>query len=194
MLVKTSLMEYFKDEVEEAISKLHIRINELTTFYIVNLLTEFFRTERIYRSEDLRHKPLAQIFLESKFYDIARRIKILKHLADYSLFISGFFSESLKRKLVNIDYFIALGSKAYLDVARLLEVKEKTLVDIYQELGKKFPELVDLLTEVSEHAIKRRRDLLHIYERWLRTHSQYEEKKLRKYGIYPFIIDPDKLQ
>jgi len=196
MLVKTSLMEYFKNAVEKAISELHVKVNELTAFYIVNLLTVFFRTERVYiGAEDLRYKTIAQVFLESKFYDITRRIKALKHIADYSLFMSGFFSESFKRKLVSIDYFITLGSKAYLDLASILvDMREKTLVDVYRELGEKFPILVDVLAEVSEKAIQRRNDLLQVYEKWLRTHSQREEKKLRKCGIYPLNIDFTKLQ
>ncbi len=196
MLVKTSLMEYFKNAVEKAISELHVKVNELTAFYIVNLLTVFFRTERVYiGAEDLRYKTIAQVLLESKFYDITRRIKALKHIADYSLFMSGFFSESFKRKLVSIDYFITLGSKAYLDLASILvDMREKTLVDVYRELGEKFPILVDVLAEVSENAIQRRNDLLQVYEKWLRTHSQREEKKLRKRGIYPLNIDFTKLQ
>ncbi len=191
-LVQTSLMEYFKKAVEESLEELEIEISDLTTFYLVNLLTYFFRTERVYYSaEDLDKKALAQVFLESRFYDLLRRIRALKHIADYSLFISGFFSESLKRKIIDVDYYIALGSLAYSNLAQILETykEDRAFVPVYIELSKKFPELVDVLTEISEHSIPGHEDLLRVYEYWLRTHSKRAKKKLYKTGIFPLEVD-----
>ncbi len=196
-LVRTSLMEYFKKAVEDALADLQIEIDELTAFYVVNLLTYFFRTEYVYHAaEDLDKKALAQVFLESRFYDLLRRIRALKHIADYSLFIAGFFAESFRRKLVDIDYFITLGSRAYLDLAEILKTykKDKRFVPVYRELSEKFPSLVDVLSEISEKSISTRQDLLRLYERWLRTGSRWAQRKLHRRGILPLEIDLDKLQ
>ena len=36
----------------------------------------------------------------------------LKQIGDVSLFISGFFSDSLRRKLVDVDYYVSIGGGA----------------------------------------------------------------------------------
>ena len=42
------------------------------------------------------------------------RNQILRRLGDVALFISGVFSRSLKRRVVDVDYYIAMGGGAYL--------------------------------------------------------------------------------
>ena len=37
----------------------------------------------------------------------------LKQIGDVSLFVSGFFSDSLRRKLVDVDYYVSIGGVAY---------------------------------------------------------------------------------
>ena len=195
-LVRTSLMEYFKKAVEDTLAELQIEIDELTAFYVVNLLTYFFRTEHVYHTaEELDKKSLAQVFLESRFYDLLRRIRALRHIADYSLFISGFFAESFRRKLVDVDYFITLGSRAYLSLAEILKAykEDKQFVPVYMELSEKFSSLVDVLSEISEKSIPTQQDLLRLYERWLRTGSRWAQRKLHRKGILPLEIDLDKL-
>ena len=42
----------------------------------------------------------------------------LRQVGDHSLFISGFFADSLNRSLVDVDYYIQLGECAYGSLAR----------------------------------------------------------------------------
>ena len=42
----------------------------------------------------------------------------LQRLGDVSLFIAGFFAQSFARKLIDIDYHIAMGGRAYGDARR----------------------------------------------------------------------------
>ena len=34
----------------------------------------------------------------------------LRHIADNSLFLAGFFGDSLQRRMVDLDYYISLGA------------------------------------------------------------------------------------
>ena len=42
----------------------------------------------------------------------------LRYLGDFSLFTSGFFSDSLSRRAVDVDYYVSMGEFAYGSLGR----------------------------------------------------------------------------
>ena len=42
----------------------------------------------------------------------------LRYLGDFSLFTSGFFSDSLSRRAVDVDYYVSMGEFAYGSLSR----------------------------------------------------------------------------
>ena len=76
-----------------------------------------------------------------------RKRESLRQIGDVSLFISGFFSDSLHRKLVDVDYYVSIGGCAYNALSR---VETDTFSSVFAELGEKFVGFVDVLSEVSE--------------------------------------------
>jgi len=42
----------------------------------------------------------------------------MQRLGDTALFIAGVFADSLNRKLVDVDYYVAMGGTAYAQVFR----------------------------------------------------------------------------
>jgi hypothetical protein len=107
----------------------------------------------------------------------------LKKVGDLSLFISGFFSDSLNRSLVDVDYYIQLGECAYGSLARR---GDDTFTDVFDELAEKFAAFVDVLGEVSERtALSSNADLLRLYEKWVRTKSRRSGDLLVARGIVP---------
>mgnify|MGYP002137355912 CR=1 FL=1 len=60
----------------------------------------------------------------------------MRAMGDFSLYIAGFFSDSLKRKLVDVDYYIGMGGAAYENAARLEDKKHRAQVLL--ELSKKY--------------------------------------------------------
>ena len=94
----------------------------------------------------------------------------LKQIGDFSLFISGFFADSLHRKLVDVDYYVSIGGTAYTALSRY---ETDTFSPVFAELAEKFIRFVDVLSEVSERAsLCSNADLLRLYERWLKTGSR----------------------
>ena len=61
--------------------------------------------------------------------------------------MSGFFSDSLQRKLVDVDYYVTIGGIAYNALSR---IETDTLSPVFAELAEKFVGFVDVLSEVSE--------------------------------------------
>jgi hypothetical protein len=104
-------------------------------------------------------------------------------VGDQSLFISGFFADSLNRSLVDVDYYIQLGGLAYRSLARH---GDGTFGDVFDELSDKFTTFVDVLGEVSERtSISSNADVLRLYEKWLRTGSRRSGELLAARGIVP---------
>jgi hypothetical protein len=172
-----SPVEYFKELVESAISRQGLSAGEMTSFYLVRLLTGY-----VHRDPEAEEEPLGIRFAKALQADGATQRDGLRRVGDLSLFISGFFSDSLNRSLVDVDYYIALGERAYGSLAR----SDDTLSDVFDELAEKFPNFVDVLGEVSERtALTSNTDLLRLYERWLKTGSRRSGDLLARQGIVP---------
>ncbi|MFV1951199.1 MAG: hypothetical protein ACC630_04475 [Nitrospinota bacterium] len=183
-------IEYFKEMVESAIENQRIDTDETMEFYIVNLLSEFIRTDKAYPVEEggKGEEALVTMLTKTLQSDYNDRIKRFKQLGDFSLFISGFFSDSLNRKLVDIDYYILIGGIAYNTLSQMMRNNEQgeLFCNLFNELAEKFQLFVDVIAEVSERSsIKSDKDILRLYERWLRTKSDRDAGLLRKKNIIP---------
>ncbi len=179
-----SPVEYFRDLVEGALERQRLDAAELTAYYVVNLLCGFLRAgARDATLPALDEAPLAlQLQRALETGGLQQRVH-LRRLGDASLFVSGFFSDSLKRKLVDVDYYAALGGYAYGSLSR---IDEDAFASVFAELAEKFVAFVDVLSEVSERsALTSNSDLLRLYERWLRTGSRRNGQLLVEQGIVP---------
>ena len=115
----------------------------------------------------------------------------LKTLGDQALFVSGFFSDSLKEHIVDIDYYISMGAHAYQALSRLSTRPEFSA--IFLELAMKFHFLVDTLAELSEgFQVTSNKDLLRTYDRWTSTKSERLLQKLRDAGLDPMHLKEEK--
>jgi hypothetical protein len=174
--------EYFKELVESALSHQRVEAGEMTSFYLVNLLAGFVQPNRAELDQD---EPLGVRFVKALQAGGSLQRDGLRRVGDLSLFISGYFSDSLNRSLVDIDYYITLGERAYGSLARQ---SDNTFTDVFDELAEKFGGFVDVLTEVSERTgMTSNRDLLRLYERWLRTKSRRSGDLLAQQGIVPNV-------
>jgi len=190
VLAVSSLREYFHDALHGALAHQHVAVEDQTEQYIVNLLTLFARSEYLYEQtpDGVRLKPLVQMLSEALEAPSAlERERGLQRLGDVSLFIAGFFTHSFARKLVDIDYHIAMGGRAYGTLADgLARGRKRVLGGVFAELAAKFLPLVDALGEISDAARRySQTDVLRLYELWLKTGSPRAGGLLRKLGIEP---------
>ena len=191
LVAVTSLREFFRDAFHAASENQHLDIDEQAEAYVVNLLTMFSRAEALYEqtSEGLRIKPLAHMLADALDAPSAlARQRCLQRLGDVSLFVAGFFARSFARKLVDIDYHIAMGGNAYSSLADTMQRSNsgRCVAGIYAELAQKFQRLVDALNEVSEMSYRHSdADLLRLYEIWLKTGSRRAHGLLKSLGVQP---------
>jgi hypothetical protein len=97
--------------------------------------------------------------------------------------MSGFFSDSLRRSAVDVDYYVSMGGYVY---SALAAREEDAFGEVYAELGRKFVPFMDVLTDISERTGHTSgRDVMRVYERWLRTGSIRAARQLASRGIPP---------
>ena len=190
VLPVTSLTEYFRDSLQTALQKQRLAVDGHTQHYVVNVLTLFARSEALFEQtpDGLRLKPLVAMLSEAlAASNLAERQRGLQRLGDVSLFIAGFFASSFARKLVDIDYHISMGARAYSTLADTDRSRRGTVLSrVFAELAGKFQPLVDALNEISESSCNQSNvDALRLYELWIRTGSRRSWRLLRELGVIP---------
>ncbi|MCP4187022.1 MAG: hypothetical protein GY763_05400 [Gammaproteobacteria bacterium] len=186
-----NLRDYFRRSVEDVIDNRGVDMDPHAAHYVVNLLTSFSRSEALYEDDGESYglKPLALMLADAANASSAEeRSQSLQRIGDVSLFVSGFFSNSLARTAVDIDYYINMGGNAYAVLSEEVRgtFRGNAFAPIYQELSEKFLVLIDILNEVRDSKrIDSDVDLLRTYQQWLKTGSRRCEKLLRKQGVVP---------
>ena len=183
LLQEQTAAEFFKGHIESALARQRLRATGLTSYYLVDLLCRFTRPDTRIPFNDDADDPLAlrlRRALES--VGMERRVR-LRNLGDFSLFMSGFYSDSLRRRAVDLDYYVSMGGYAYAWLARR---DEDAFGGVYAELGRKFVPFMDVLSDISERTGQATpKDLLRLYEKWLRTGSVRTGQQLAEKGITP---------
>lgn len=190
VITSASPHEYFQKTIHQALHEQRVEADNDTVAYLVFLLVDFIRAERLFeRTPDgLRIRPLALHYervLSSR--SERERHAALRRLGDVALFIAGLFADSLERKLVDIDYYIAMGGNAYGYLADTLPSEERERPrEVFEELSTKFVGFVDVLMEVAEQSRPAcHSDILRLYELWQKTGSRRAEGQLRNLGLTP---------
>jgi hypothetical protein len=179
LTLAASVDEFFHEVVTDALSVVDLDASEPASWYLVGLLGDMTRVR-------LTDEPLGPKLAQAPV-DAGERVKTLKQVGDQSLYVAGFFAESLSRSLVDVDYYVGIGQNAYAQLARSLGA-QRTLTDVYEELAEKFPQFVDVLTQVRKRVDFATPDVGRLYEIWMRPRDEWIEKKLRALGV---LVDVD---
>ncbi len=191
MIIRETPLEYFKALVEEAMKNQRIETPEEVGFYLSSLLECFMEAGRLYSG------ALALQYMKAMEGDDMASQRLLRELGDVSLFVSGFFPESLKRRIAGLRYYMAMGALSYGRLAVIYGSKKTTSGAglIFNELSVRFTSFVNVLSEVSEStSLGRSSDILALYERWLATKSESALALLRDLGIEPLETDMNNPQ
>lgn len=186
-----SLTEFFRESVAEAMEKQGVAADDHTSYYVVNLLTLFARSEQAFAADNpgTRFQPLALLLAEAAASTDPRERDLgLQRVGDIALFVAGFFGDGFVRKPVDVDYYIDVGGAAYQSLSANVRgtVRGRAFGGVFAELGAKFRDFVDVLAEVRDSGkTVDDLDVLRLYEVWLRTGSGRAARILRDRGIEP---------
>lgn len=178
--------EFFVEVVDDALKVRNVKTVPLAHSYLVNLLEHYVSAENLFDEPDSSgrksRETLAEIFFKAANSDHNQKIELLKKLGDRSLYISGFFADSLQRKVVDIDYYRDMGCSAYSTLAG--SIREDSLSVVFKEFANKFLEFVDVLNHISAQAhVQSENNILRLYETFAKTGSELAREKLLEKGL-----------
>lgn len=184
---------FFAEELRTVMEKHQLSAQGEAFNYLVHLLVRSIESDKFFVKRPdgkLDNNFLVEIYNESLGADLNVKKAALQRLGDICLVISGFFAESLQRKLVDVGYYFGMGGTAYKQLSTLQ--LNASMRSCYGELSDKFQPFSNVLNEMSERSgIQSNKDLLRLYERWLTTGSDRLKSVLNEHGIAtPVVIDP----
>jgi hypothetical protein len=190
VLAVASLREYFRDALQAALGHQQVAVEAQTEQYVVNLLTLFARADEVHAGDTPGRAPRPLALRLADALEAAtpqQRCQLLQRLGDLSLFFAGCFARSFARRLVDVDYHIAMGGRAYATLADTLgRGSRHALAPVFDELSRKFQPLTDALGEVSDAGYRySAADTLRLYEIWLKTGSPRAHRLLGTLGVTP---------
>lgn len=181
-----TIEEVLRDELKRALDLEALKTNEITEFYLVNLLSDFHKAERSFENNAgwAFEKPLAILFMEALEADSSSRIHKLRSLGDTVLIFSGLFTDRVHRTLVKLPYYVSIGGSAYGRLSDLLE-GERMFSELYSELAMKFADFVNVLSIVApwNRNAHSNTDIIRAYERWLTSGDEKLRALLEQKGV-----------
>ncbi len=191
LIATTSIRGYFHEAFTSAVRNQDVDVDDMTSAYVINLLTYYSHSSALkpVSDEGKHHKALASIYAEAIAAESSEQRNLaLQQLGDIALFVAGIFTDSLNRKLVDVDYYIGMGETAYGSLYESMQQRSDRFARsaLFEELRRKFSVLVDVLCEISETSgLKSNADVLRTYEIWLRSGSRRAARQLERSGIHP---------
>ena len=188
LVVGQTPLEFFRELVTGALTHRKLRVKDTTEFYLVRLLERFLARDELYvgaQDGPSQVEPLALLLLRALEEGRQRRREGLRRLGDTSLFVAGFFGDSLVRSPVDTAYYVAMGERAYQALAA--SPGPAGTAETFGEMAARFEVFVDVLAEIAEmQELRSNRGLVRLYERFLHTGSQRVAEQLRARGVALF--------
>jgi len=182
-----SVSDFFVDMVDDAMKARRVEASPAATHYIVGLLADFAKPDA--RAEETLERPLTFLLDEALHTpNVGERFEKLRSLGDGILYSSGFFGDHFEARGVDARYIIGLGATAYENAGALIVAPgSESSLDVFRELAAKFAAFVAVLTDVADatvaQGIQSSKNLVKLYERWLRTRSDRLADALSSHGF-----------
>jgi hypothetical protein len=174
-------VEYFKENVEASLARQHVHPKcPLTQYYLVTLLCQYVHLDITVRTD----------YVDALALRLGRGLQsggkeqwmLLRSLGDDALFLVGFFSDSLNHRMIDADYYVDIGRRAY----GIVSHQPHALGEVFKELYRNFVGFSDVLADINERTgMTSSTNLLRLYEKWLRTRSERDYKTLVEHGLLP---------
>ena len=146
--------------------------------YLAALLLDFGQRDRAWRvdwNDDQRHRYLVDILADLESTDGARRFKVMVHLGNYALWLSGLFPDyiaarHLRKGGPDVTYYDALGRRGFGMASDHALASEYGLVAVLRVAAERYSSVRSALNGVSDRVFF--------------PHVQSQDRMLRDLGIH----------
>ncbi len=151
-----SLFQFFHRHVQHGFCQAGLA-EPGTIDYVADILARFAHTEALYplRDHNERHlTTLAQFLTEleqTQGCDRARAALLIRHLGEYSLFMSGFFRERLRAR-GQLAYYVDHGRTAFGQSADL--ERNHSQARVFWRLQRDFPKVALALDAIRQRQLR----------------------------------------
>ena len=171
---------FFNTLVNEYLHKTGVNVSDSVKNYLSELLQFYIFSDHLFSvdpSGRKQVKTLAELYLNSHYSNISLKSN-LKKIGDTSLYISGFFRESLRKKMVSVDYYINMGQQAYESLSGFQGG------ELFEELAVRFSDLVFVLFQIrKKNQNDKYNDLLSMLDKYMETGCSQTARDLVDQGI-----------
>jgi len=178
---------YFRETLQDALVERKVETHPVVEGYLVDILDRYLFTANLFNenkdSGKLTRETLAEMMLKAGTATPRVRFDMLKKLGDSALYVSGFFGDSLQRKVVDVDYYIDMGSTAYHSLSK--EMSEDTFAQLYKEIAYRFNEFVDVFSLMSRKTMGQEDNVFRLMDIYVKTESPLAQEKLAEKGLFP---------
>jgi hypothetical protein len=173
-----NLFDFFHERVDHAVSECHVPVSRDGVYYITNLLVERSRARS--RSEATRRSPFRGALAPQ-----AEAVRVYRELGDEALYVSGFFRQSLERRIVGSATTRTWGQRSVRHALAALQSSRgrgRSGAGLLRA-GREFVGCSEALAQIREGMRgKSDQDIIALYERWLSTGDQHAAARLRELG------------
>lgn len=178
--------DFFLEAVETAFVERKFSTFPSAQSYLVRLLEYYVPAGNLFDDVDEQGRrtraTLAETFLKAMNAEPTLRAEMLKKMADRALYITGFFSDSLQRKLIDVDYYAEMGVSAYGVLAQ--SSREDIAAKVYREYAEKFLGFSEILATISSRArLQDEENIMRLYETYAKTGSDFARERLLERGL-----------
>jgi hypothetical protein len=183
------LRGFFGEAVASAAENRDTPASDATLLYLAGLLADYGKPQTLERK--VLTRPFTLLLQEALESLGPERFNRLRCLGDDVLYVTGFFGGHLERRGVPLAFVRGLGSRAYDEAANILRAAgpDSSSPDVFGELSTNFGAFVDIVSEVADginaRSARSTRDMLDVYERWLKTGSETLGNALCSWGVVP---------
>ena len=151
MLESQTLGNFFEELITRSFHQRLGLVDSEITSYVSDLLTQFNRTENLYRIRDSQGRPLEDVgemllasnpLFEAASFDREREVR--KHIGDFTLFFVGLFPEAVNRwrlrrkRLDSMVDFVKAGKESYYIVSEFNQFEYKSVAPLFKKMSDHF--------------------------------------------------------
>ncbi|HUW97685.1 MAG TPA: hypothetical protein VMV40_02425 [Acidiferrobacter sp.] len=150
-----TLYQFFHRHIQHGFGRAGIA-EPTTVAYVSDLLTRFAHTDALYPINDSEQRPLTtlvQFLVEQRAAQAkghGHDMVVVRHLAEYTLFMSGFFRDRLRAR-GQLSYYADHGRSAFGQSADL--EKNTGQARVYWRLQHDFGRVAETLDDIRHHQL-----------------------------------------
>ena len=159
LVFETSLQGYFFDLLQEINTNSSAPLPKEPIHYSSEVMGQFGDAQSLFENAEgkIQEKILGIKLLEVAHQNEAQAKRVLKDVGDTSLFLCGYFAESLNRRILDIKYYENIGKIAYNRLDSIVPSAYER-ASFYKHLSSNFEYLTMMIKMVSVKS-KKNQDL-----------------------------------